>query len=419
MSPRATGRYEFGLTVAGLAVAAGVLAGNAAIFLSAIVPLSYVAYGYATRPPTLDVTVDRTLEKAVAAPGETVAVTLSVTNETAEPIPDLRIADDPPADLAVEGRTRAGLTVQPAETVTLEYDVVARRGEHGFGAVTLVARNASGSLEVSRRVDPGETVLKCDDVLESLPLAGRTNQLTGRVSTDEGGEGLEFHSVRAFHPTDPMNRVDWNRLARTGELTTIEFREERAASVVVVVDSRETNALARGPREPDARELSRHAAGWVVTALLGENNRVGVACYGGTGNYLLPRSGRAQATRAKRVLDGEWCGSYGRNEWLARADRHVDRFCRNLADEKQIVFVTPALDAEPVDTAERFRAYGHPVTVISPSITQEETTGGRLETLEHRRRLRELREYGVRVVSWNPDDPLHLAVERAARRWSR
>ncbi|MCU4972962.1 DUF58 domain-containing protein [Halobacteria archaeon AArc-m2/3/4] len=412
-----TGRWEVGLAVALVAVGIGIVAGNAPIFLSAVVGLSYAAYGYATRPPDPELTVTRVVDPESPTPGETVTVALAVTNEATEPVSDLRIVDEPPAGLEVEGSPKGATTLQPAETTTIEYTVRARRGTYDFGAVSLAVRNVSGSAEWRQRVAL-ETSFDCDDALERVPLAGQTIQHTGRVETDVGGDGLEFYSIRSYHPTDPMSRVDWKRLARTGELTTVEFREERAASVVVVVDVREGNAVVRDEYELDGIALSKHAAGWIAGALLEENNRVGVALYGGRGDYLLPRTGRDQSARVRQLLEGGWHESFGRSRWLSMANRHVGRFCKHLDDEKQIMFVTPVLDEDPIRSARRFRAYGHAVTVVCPSVAHAETTGGTVERIDHRNRVRELREQDVRVIEWEPDESLHVAVERAKRRWS-
>lgn len=414
-----TGRWEFGLAVALVAVGIGIVTGNTPIFLSSVIGLSYAAYGYAIRPPDsdLDLSVSRVVAPESPTPGEAMTVALTVTNEAVEPVSDLRIVDEPPAGLEVDGTPKAAAVLQPGETATVEYTVRARRGTYRFGAVTLSVRNVSGGAEWRQRVDL-ETEFECDDALERVPLAGQTIQHTGRVETDVGGNGLEFHSIRSYHPTDPMSRVDWKRLARTGELTTVEFREERAASVVVLVDVRGENAVVRDDHELDGIGLAKHAAGWIVGALLDENNRVGVALYGGRGDYLLPRTGRDQAARARRLLAGEWHESFGRSRWLSRTRRHVDRFCKHLDDDKQIVFVSPVLDEEPIESVRRFRAYGHAVTVVCPSVAHAETIGGRLERIEHRHRLRELRGQDVRVIEWEPDESLHVAVERAKRRWS-
>ncbi|WP_255168438.1 DUF58 domain-containing protein [Natrononativus amylolyticus] len=415
----ATGRWEVGLVVALLASGIGIVAGSAAVFLSSIVGLAYVAYGYTTRPPPAEFAVERLLEPASPLPGDDLEVVVRITNEADEAVADLRFADEPPAALpVVDGDIRGVASLQPGETATLAYTLRARRGEYAFGDVTVVARNVSAS-DVERQRFEGDDRLEVDDALERLPLAGQTIQHPGRVETDAGGTGTEFYSLREYQPTDPMNRVDWKRLARDGSLTTVEFREVRAASVVVVVDVRRANRVVREAGELDGVALSKHAAGWLVDALLSENNRVGLALYGASGDYLLARSGRDQRARAAKLLEGEWDGSFGRPAWLAAADDHVDRFCRHLEDDKQLVFVTPALDEAPLASARRFRAYGHQVTVVCPTVADVDSPGGPVERIAHERRLRGLREHGVRVLEWAPDESLHVATERANRRWSR
>lgn len=416
--PTATGRWRVGLVVALVAVGVGVIAGSTAIFLSSIVGLTYAAYGHVIPSPTTSFAVERRVEPESPDPGEPVEVVVRVTNEGANPVADVWIADEPPESLIVEGEPCGTASLRPGESATVAYAVRARRGSYEFGPVTLLAHNVSGGETELKRFDAaGE--FTCDERVDGLPLTGQTIQYAGRVETDVGGEGVEFHSIRSHHPTDPMNRVDWNRLARTGELTTVEFREERAARVVVAVDVRRVNAVVRDPAELDGVALATHAADRIVEALLGENNQVGVVQYGGRGDYLLPRSGRDQLARARRLLDGEWCESFGHRRWLPWGHRNVDRFCRHLADEKQVVFVTPALDDDPVLSARQFRAYGHQVTVVSPTVVDGATPGGSIERIARERRLREFREHDVRVVEWAPDEPLHGAIERAVRRWSR
>ncbi|USZ72860.1 DUF58 domain-containing protein [Natronosalvus halobius] len=433
--PISSDRWMVALGIALVAIGVGVIARDAAVFLSSVVALTYAAYGYATTPPSPQLAVERRLDPSDPVPGESVSVTVTVSNHGTDAEPDIRVADQPPTNLVLDGASRTVGSLAPGESLAFEYAVHPRRGTHVFGDVVVESRNVSGSERLRTRYafDSGGEVedqdrdqddcnganrLTWNDALERLPLAGQTIQHPGRVETDVGGEGLEFHSLRPFQPSDPMRRVDWKRLARTGELTTIEFREERAASVVVVVDARDASAVVRNPGELDGRSLSIRAAEWVATTLLAENNRVGVALYGGRGDYLLPRTGRDQLARVRRLLDGEWCGSFGRPSWLAHGDRAVDRFCRHLADEKQLVFVTPLLDDAPVASARRFRAYGHEVTVVCPGVADRPDLAGTLERDALERRLSTLRSHGVRVVEWRPDESLHVAVDRSKRRWS-
>lgn len=412
----ATGRWRIGLAVALVAIGLGLLTETLSIFAASLVGLTYATYGRLVPPPTLDLDVERTVDPASPSPGTAACVTVSITNTGDHALPSVRIVDEPPAGVEPIDEPRAAVSIRPGETATLRYRIRARRGTHSFGDVRILASNVSDG-ERRRETRSIETVLRCRVHLADVPASGQTSHHPGRIGSTDAGEGVEFHAIRAYQPTDPINRVDWNRLARTGELATIDFRQERAVRVVCVVEDRPSTELVRRPGEADALTLSRLATLRIGRALLDENNHVGLACFGGRGHYLRPGTGRIQAARIERVLDGDWDASFGRTGWLAGGVRDVDRCCRDLADEKQIVLVSPLLDDEPVDAARRFHAFGHDVTVVTPAVTPE-TPGGRVAELDRESRLSTLREDRVRVVDWSPDEPLSVAMDRAERRWS-
>lgn len=417
---RETGRWEVGLAAALLAGGAGVATGNPAVFLAATVGLLYAVYGYVTGPPPGTVTVDRDVDDDSPLPGAELTVTLTVTNVGEAALPDLRVTDRVPADLeVVDGGPSTTATLSPGESATHSYAVRARRGEHVFDGAVVVSRNLSGGVE-RRRVVEERTAVSCRSAPEGLPLAERTIPHTGRIETDEGGEGVEFYATRNYRPGDPTGRIDWNRYARTGELTTIEYREEQAAVVVVVVDARMEASVARAPVEPDAVELGVYAAEEVIDTLLERHNRVGLAMYGGSGGFLPPAAGKAQRLQARRLLR-EGPGAVaedGRGGVMAFGGRRFSALDRRIPPEAQVVLVSPLLDDEPVGIVTRLRAHGHPVTVLSPDVTAGETPGGTLARIDRAHRVHELREDETRVLEWSPDEPLHTAVARAERRWS-
>jgi len=82
------------------------------------------------------------------------------------------------------------------------------------------------------------------------------------------------------------------------------------------------------------------------------------------------------------------------------------------------VFVTPLPDVEPAQTAQRLEASGHDVRILAPDVTTTATPGSTVERIEWLHRVREVRESGVKVAEWSPDEPLRSAFRRARRRWS-
>jgi uncharacterized protein (DUF58 family) len=418
-------RWDVGLIVALLAGAAGIVFANTTVFLAATVGLTYAAYGYATAGPSLDVEVERTVGDATPSAGDLVEVEVRVHNAGDEDVAEVRVFDDPPADLrVVDGAPSHCTSLNPGETATFAYTLQVERGDHAFGSLVVACRNVSGAVERRLEVETDDEISVVSG-LERLPLASQTVQYTGRVPTDTGGEGLEFYSVREYHSEDPMNRVDWNRLARTGELRTIEFREHNAASVVVVVDAREEVAVARREGEEDAVELGKIAAKNVADALLDWNNLVGVAIAGEDGGYVEPKVGTDQRHRVRLLLEEgprSLAGTPGfvdtgtmrRNDLWAHYERLNDR----LPDDSQIVFVSPLLDDDAVAVVRQLKSHGHAVTVLSPDVTSVESLGGTVERVDRARRLSDVRETQTRAVEWAVDEGLNTAVERARKRWA-
>ena len=418
-------RWDAGLTVALLCGGAGVLLGNTALFLSSTVGFAYATYRYGARPPGLDVAVERTIDDRSPAPSREIEVTFTATNEGERSLADLRIVDGVPERLGVvSGSPRHCTSLRPGESATFSYVLRARRGSHEFGATTLVARNISGS--VSRREERRvEATVTCETRAEDVSLPARTSSYPGHITTDSGGEGVEFYATREYQAGDPLSRVDWKRYARTRELTTVDFRQTRAATVVVVVDVRAPSHVARRDGEPDAVELGQYAAERLAAALLRRNNRVGLSVFGPPEKYLEPAGGDEQAARVRAALEENRSASEQRpvglfsNHRRNRAtESRFDTLRKRLPGAAQVVFVSPVLDEMAVDIAKRFEAYGHPVTVVGPDVTETDTPGGTVEGLERDDRIASVRSGGIRVIDWSPDDPIQSAVDAAAARWS-
>jgi uncharacterized repeat protein (TIGR01451 family) len=411
-------RWDIGLTVGLLAGATGVLVGNPAVFLSAAIGLTYAGYRYATRPPTLDLSLDRTLSDTSPSPGSIVEVTLTVTNEGDDPVADLRLVDGVPEKVAVvDGSPRVCTSLRPGESETLVYSVRAYRGSHAFDETTLVARNVSGAAE-RRAAVTVPTTLTCEAGVEHVSLTSQTVASSGRVSTNSGGQGLEFYATRKHQPSDPMSRIDWKRFARTGELTTVLFRQERAATVVLVVDTRPEAHVVREAGEPDAVWLATYAGERLTDALLSASNRVGAALYGPEESYLAPGTGRDQALRVGKLFETVEPPASERDFFAdATRDWGFDTLLKRLPSDAQVVFLSPFVDDQPSTAVRRLQAHGHAVTVVTPDLSGE-TLGGTIARMDRRRRLSELRQREIRVVEWSPDEPLYTAVDRAAVRWS-
>jgi uncharacterized protein (DUF58 family) len=426
-------RWDPGTTVALLAGAVGVIAQNTTVFLLGVVGFAFAAYRYGTRPPEPEVAVERTVSDRSPRPSAEVTVGLTVRNEGEEALPDLRVVDGVPERLAVvSGSPRLCTSLQPGEEAEFSYAIRASRGTHEFGPTRLLARNVAGSAERrwERAADApgpdadGGTTVTCETRADDVPLPADTSSHPGHVTTDAGGEGVEFYATREYQSADPMSRVDWKRYAKTGELTTVEFRETRAATVVLVVDARTPAYVARRTGEPDAVELSEYAAERLAAALVRRNDRVGLALFGPSERYLEPGGGDEQVARIRAELDDTsgpdryTVGIFSEKRRERANESRFDTLRKRLPGGSQVVFLSPMTDDFAVDAAKRFRAYGHAVTVVSPDVTGTATAGSTVEGIERAERLAEVRGSGVRVIDWSPDEPIRTAVSAATARWS-
>ena len=430
-----TNRWRGVSAVALVGIAAGILTSEPAALLAGAAGIGFAAYARATPlgpgAPAIDgpagdgeaaekLSVERSLDSGEPDPGETVTVTVTVTNESDRPVGDVRVVDSVPEALSVTGGSpRHGTALRPGEDATFEYEVGAGRGVHTFGPAAVIAKDLTGSVEETRLVGP-ETTVTCRPTLrpttEPVPLRQRAARFAGRVETDTAGAGLEFYATREYRPGDALSRVDWNRRARTGELSTVEFRSEQAATVMVVVDARDPSYAAPDPDTPHALDRGVEAAGRLYGSLTATGNQVGVAAFPSATCWLAPGAGVEHEKRVRELLATHPDLSPVPREDAMTVAAGRSRLRRRLSAGTQVVFVSPLCDGRGADLARWLDEYGYPVTVLSPDPTADGTAGHRLARVARGLRLRELRGRGIPVVDWAADEPVDLALARSNRR---
>lgn len=414
-------RWGWGLGLALCLVAAGLALQAASLLVAAMVPLTFVAYGAVTGLPAPNLDVEREVAWSATAPGEPVDVTLRLRNDGEATLADVRVVDRVPRDLPViRGTPRAAVDLEPGETATVEYAVGARRGVHEFAGVRLRVRNTPGSaLADGTARAAGDREVECELPVEDVPLAQDTVLHPGAVSADEHGEGIEFYSVREYRRGDDPSDVDWRRFARTGELTTVRYREERAATVVLVVDTRDETYVSAAPSMPSGARLSAFAAERAFEALAHGHHEVGLATLrAGHVDWVEPGDDAATLAAARETI----AAVYDREPLLtvtSLADRSgsastvLSNLQRRLPGRAQVVLFTPATDRFPERVVRGLIARGRAVTVVTPDVVTEEVPAQHLVAAERGTRLSGLRATGARVVEWDREEPLPIVLDRA------
>jgi uncharacterized protein (DUF58 family) len=72
--------------------------------------------------------------------------------------------------------------------------------------------------------------------LDSLVLPKSTNPLSGLLTSNFKGRGIDFAEVRIYQPGDDVRTIDWRVTARTQTPHTKMFQEEKERPVLILVD---------------------------------------------------------------------------------------------------------------------------------------------------------------------------------------
>ena len=424
--------------------ALGLLFAEPALLAAAAVPLVFVVYGAVSAlPASPAVRVERRVSPEDPPPGSRVTVTLTVENEGEALLPDVRVVDGVPNELSVvDGSPRAACSLPGGASTTVEYEVVAKRGEYAFEDPTVRLRSLSAGRQATATVGvDGVRTLDCTGRAPQSPLPEAAQFRAGTLPTDRGGSGIEFHSVREYRHGDPLRRIDWRRYAKTGQLGTVEFREERAVRITLVVDARGVGRVIREPGYPTGTELSAYAARRLYDSLTDAGHEVSVGAVGvdsGVPGMGPVTDGLAWATpddatadpvavldaairageppiggdRAGRRSDPVAADGGGRGTAPTRAEAIVSR----LRPNAHVVLATPLVDDWPLELARTLAVRGHEFTVVSPDLTGDRTPGGTVAGIERSLRIREVETAGGGVVDWDVDRPLGVALRESLRR---
>jgi len=400
-------------------VGVGVAAGEASVVAAGVVPLAFVAYGALDAAPAVadaGLVAEREASPTPAPPGALVRVRLRVRNEGSRRLGDVRVVDDVPDALAVvEGTPRAAVSLAPGETVTAEYAVTARRGEHRFGPPRVRVRGRAGVAVSTGRVEPtGDAVLDCRLDAGAPPLGDRTTRRAGARTGDDAGAGVEFHSVREYRHGDPASRVDWRHYAKRGDLATVDYRERRTRSVVVVVDAREPNHVVAARGRPTAAELCAYGAVRALDDLVGSGDEAGVAVLGHTTEggglpYLAPGSGPGHRARALAL-----CRTASEvPDDAPDVERQARAVAARAPPDAQLLLVSPLFDDPPVEAVAAWRARDRSVGVLAPDVLAGNTVSGQQARTLRAIRLAAVGSTGARAVDWRRGTPLPLVLDHA------
>ncbi|KFE69057.1 DUF58 domain-containing protein [Hyalangium minutum] len=205
--------------------------------------------------------------------------------------------------------------------------------------------SAADESEVAR-LAPGLAL-----ALPRVPHRGRV----GEVRASSAGSSLELHDFRVYQPGDDLRQVDWNAVARTGEIILRVRQDEVSPRVEVLVDASRSMALSPA-KEARAREV----------ALLA----VEVAALQGLTPTLLTTSARPERTQGQVCRSALRASAFDAKDDLGAAlgrmpplrpcglrvvvsdflfEADLSGLMARLARGASALFVVQVLDAEDLD----------------------------------------------------------------------
>ena len=246
---------------------------------------------------------------------------------------------------------------------------------------------------------PGLTVLPPPLDARSLAVPPHLRARIGQHVGRRPGAGVEFLSLRAYAPGDPVRHVNWRASSRLRSLVVNEYAGERAAEVVTFVD---TTADVRRDGSSTLASAVRGAAG-IAQAYLAAGDRVGVIAFGARMRWLLPDQGTRQYYR---ILEHALASTVDEG-FVPPA---LSRLPRPVLPSGALVYVfSPLLDIRVVDAIADLRQRGHPIVVVDVLEFEPEATRTELDQLALRiwrldraATVHRLQDLGAVVLPWDP-----------------
>lgn len=319
-------------------------------------------------------------------------------------------------DVKYKGLSAFEVTVPPVEGMDLEvFDADSRHGKtiaataQRWGRYFIRARidavARGGLLTGTGIVDAAEVIVFPLTPPQSTPIP--QTELLDRLGahlTRHIGPGVEYADIRAYVPGDQLRAVNWPVSARRGQLHVTQRLTDRAADVVVLID---TYRQPPGPAT-DATERVVRGAAQVVQTALRHGDRAGIVALGDNRpRWLGADIGQRQFYR---VLDTV----LGAGDRFENTTGTLAPGAAVPAGAIVIAFST-LLDTEFALALIDLRKRGHVVIAVdildsSPFEGVQDPLVDRMWTLQRSAMYRDMATIGVDIVAWQGDRGLEQSM---------
>lgn len=256
------------------------------VFAAVAVGLLIFVNWWLARYVVRTVRVHRRISRQEAEIGQTVDVSLSVSNPGRLPVVWMIIEDllsrhallPPPARLEVQGRRVHLLGVKPRERATLTYYLkCCGRGFFQIGPTVVEAGDLFGLFCRYRVATHPQFLTVYPELLpiEGYDIASRRPigeiRMTHRLYEDP----TRIAGVRQYRPGDSLRQIHWRATARTGQLQSRLYEPSSIAGATLVVDFHRRSYPDRG-----RAELAVTCAASLAAAICAQRQQVGLVSNG-------------------------------------------------------------------------------------------------------------------------------------------
>jgi uncharacterized protein (DUF58 family) len=269
--------------------------------------------------------------------------------------------------------------------------------------VEVVARG--GLLTGTATVDAADVIVFPLTPPQSTPIP--QTELLDRLGahlTRHIGPGVEYADIRQYVPGDQLRAVNWPVSARRRQLHVTQRLTDRAADVVVLIDTYRQPA---GPATEATERVVRGAAQVVQTALR-HGDRTGIVALGGNRpRWLGADIGQRQFYRVLDTVLG--AGDRFENTTGTLAPRAA------VPAGAIVVAFSTLLDTEFALALIDLRKRGHVVVAVdvldsSPFQGEQDPLVDRMWALQRSAMYRDMATIGVDIVSWDGDHSLEQSM---------
>jgi len=399
-----------------------VMAGVLLIFLSFVLEnlallnlgtilLAFVSVNLFFSGRSVNIEIVRRVDQEKIFEGGIINVTLTIKNKGVG-INYLELFDEVPKELKIIGGTNhAFLRLGTHQIKHLTYTVQGEmRGYHYFKKVRVRRYNLFFLSYTTHSYDVPTFVAVFPKVseLKTFPIRTRYPRIfQGAVATRKIGEGSNFHSIREYVPGDPYKKINWKAFSRTQRLMVNEYEREDLLDVMIVVEATKYTAIPNMADNPI--DYSARVAAAVANFFINRRDHVGVCIYSRKVVYIPQESGSKQFHKILNALASMYPAGQIRFGSVAEI------LIRHFTPKSPIIIISSLVNDETLTTGMReLAAHGFEVICISPDIAMFLVHVSEMDAhiIQEERKaiISKIKSYGVRVVNWDPHEPIEVAV---------